>query len=107
MTRYKILANNLSNMLHEELRSYENKLLIMEPADILDNAWEYASKSNLVAIIDNFLNFQKIDEEGIYILLGSSLEELHNYYVDKWFDVDANKTYVDCVEDYCLKAKEN
>lgn len=104
MTRYKILANDLSNMLHEQLGAYENNLLLLEPADILDNSYEYVVKSNLVFTIDNLLGGQQLDEDEIVALINHSLDELYDFY-GEGFDIDVNEVYCDCITDFCLEAK--
>lgn len=105
MTRYEIFANNLSNMLHKQLNSYENKLLLMEPVDILIHAYDYVIKGKLVSMIDNLLNNEWLNEEHIVVLTNKSLEDLYNFYGDK-FDIKANEVYFDCVEAFCLEALE-
>lgn len=105
MTRYEILANDLSNMLHEQLSDFENKFLLMEPADILDSSYEYVVKSNLVSMIDNLLDSEWLNEEHIVVLINKSLEDLYDFYVNK-FDIKANEVYSDCVETFCLEALE-
>ena len=105
MTRYEILANNLSNMLHEQLRAFENKLLLMEPAFILDLAYDYVIKSNLVSTIDNLLDSEWLNEEHIVILTNKSLEDLYDFYGQS-FDINAAEVYFDCVEAFCLEAVE-
>lgn len=105
MTRYEILANDLSNMLHKQLSDFENKLLLMEPAFILDLAYEYVIKSNLVSTIDNLLDSEWLNEEHIVVLVNKSLEDLYVFFEDK-FDIKANEVYFDCVEAFCLEALE-
>lgn len=106
MTRYEILANDLSNMLHEQLRAFENKLLLMEPADILDLAYDYVIKSNLVSAVDNLLDSEQLDEDEIVALINSSLDELYDFY-GQGYDVGIAGSYFDCILDCSRKAKEN
>ena len=105
MTRYEILANYLSNMLHKQLSDFENKLLLMEPADILDNSYEYVAKSNLISIIDDLLDSEWLDEDEIVVLINKSLEDLYVFFEDK-FDIKASEVYSDCVDAFCLEALE-
>ena len=105
MTRYEILANDLSNMLHEQLNSYENELLLMEPVDIVVHAYEYVAKSNLISIIDDLLDSEWLDEDEIVVLINKSLEDLYVFFEDK-FDIKANEVYSDCVDAFCLEALE-
>lgn len=106
MTRYEILANDLSNMLHEQLRTYENKLLLLEPADILENAYDYVIKSNLVSTVDNLLDSQQLDEDEIVALFNSSLDELYDFY-GQGSDIDAINSYFKCITDFCFEVEEN
>ena len=100
MTRYEILANDLSNMLHEQLRNYELKVQLC-----LCDYSEYVIKCSLVSAIDNLLDNEWLNEEHIVILINKSLEDLYNFYGDK-FDIKANEVYFDCVEAFCLEALE-
>lgn len=107
MTRYETLANDLSNMLHEQLRICENKFLLSKSADdIFDNSYEYVVKSNLVSTVDNMLDSQQLDEDEIIALMGKSLEDLCDFY-HEGFDEDVNEIYCDCIIDFCLEAKED
>lgn len=106
MTRYDVLANGLSNMLHEQLGTYENKLLLLEPADILDNSYEYVIKSNLVSTIDIMLDNQQINEDEIVALFNSSLDELYDFY-GQGSDIDAINSYFKCITDFCFEVEEN
>lgn len=105
MTRYEILATHLSNMLHEQLGNYENKLLLMEPADILDNAYDYVIKSNLVSTVDNMLESEQLDEDEIITLINKSPDDLYDFYY-KGFNENVNKVYCNCIADFCIEAKE-